>query len=50
MILEKMIDELYELSKKAIGKRNPCKFRNRISWISMSGLGRGTGRKQNDNL
>ena len=36
--------------KESYSKRNPCKFRNRISWISMPGLGGGTSRKQNDCL
>ena len=50
MVLEKMIDELYGAFEESYSKRNPCKFRNRISWISMPGLGEGTNRKQNDYL
>ena len=50
MVLEKMIDELYGLSKKAIASGIHVSFENRISWISMPGLGEGTNRKKNDYL
>ena len=50
MSLEKMIDELYALSKKAIASGIHVSFENRIRWISMPGLGGGTSRKQNDCL
>ena len=50
MVLEKMIDELYGLSKKAIASGIHVSFEIGLAGYPCPGLGEGTNRKQNDYL